>query len=188
MKINKFFMAVAICVFAFLQLAPETHAQGSKLTRQEKKDARRAIMNANFYILDSLFQARSFVLEADFLMDKYGQRVSVVSTVNFIKVDESKGILQTGSSSIYGYNGVGGVTAEGNVGSWDVHKDFKRLTYLVKFNLMTNVGVFDVAMNVTSDNYASATITGLGPGRLTWQGHIATVGNSRVFKGQNTLR
>jgi hypothetical protein len=42
-------------------------------------------------------------------------------------------------------------------------------------------------MNVSSDNYATATITGLGPGNLTWQGHIATVGNSRIFKGQNTI-
>ncbi len=176
-----------LCFAAFMWISPVMSAQGSKLTKQEKKDARNAMMNANFYILDSLFQARSFVLEADFLMDKYGQRVSVMSTVNFIKVDESRGVLQTGSNSMNGYNGVGGVTAEGSVGSWEVHKDSKKLTYMVKFNLMTNLGIYDVTMNVSSDNYATATITGLGPGNLTWQGHIATVGNSRVFKGQNTI-
>lgn len=28
-----------------------------------------------------------------------------------------------------GYNGVGGVTAEGNAGVWKIHKDYKKLTY-----------------------------------------------------------
>jgi hypothetical protein len=187
MKTIKISFITIFCFFALTWISPSVYAQGSKLTKEEKKDARKAMMNANFYILDSLFQARSFVLEADFLMNKYGQRVFVVSTLNFIKVDKSQGTLQTGSDFSSGYNGVGGVTAEGSVGSWEIHKDFKKLTYRVKFNLMTNLGIYDVSMNVSSDNYATATIRGLGPGSLTWQGHIATVGNSRVFKGQNTI-
>ena len=187
MKTIKINVAILLFFVGFLFASPLAGAQGSKLTKQEKKEARKAIMVANYYILDSLIQAKSFVLEADFLMDRYGQRISVVSTVNFIKVDESKGILQTGSNSNFGYNGVGGVTAEGNVGTWEVEKDNKKLTHRVRFTLMTNLGIFDVTMNVSSDNYATATITGLGPGNLTWQGHIATVGNSRIFKGQNTI-
>jgi hypothetical protein len=187
MKTIKISLVSLLCFLALAWISPSVNAQGSKLTREEKKDARKAMMNANFYILDSLFKAGSFVLEADFLMDRYGQRVYVMSTVNFIKVHESRGILQTGSDMVVGYNGVGGVTAEGSVGSWEVNKDTKKLTYRVKFSLMTNLGIYDVTMNVTSDNNATATIRGLGPGSLTWQGHIATVGNSRVFKGQNTI-
>jgi hypothetical protein len=186
MKTIKTNIAYLFCIIAFMFVTSSVFAQGSKLTKQEKKEARQSIMNANFYILDSLINARSFVLEADFLMDKYGQRVSVIRTVNFIKVAESKGVLQTGSNSIYGYNGVGGVTAEGNIGTWEAEKNVKKLTHRVRFSLMTNLGIYDVTMNVSADNYATATITGLGPGNLTWQGHISTVGNARIFKGQNT--
>jgi hypothetical protein len=42
-------------------------------------------------------------------------------------------------------------------------------------------------MTVSADNNAIATITGLGPGRLTWEGCLVTINNSRVFKGKNTL-
>jgi hypothetical protein len=186
MKTKRIKLTSLFCIIALMSVSTAVIAQGSKLTRQEKKEARQSVMNANFYILDSLIHARKFVLEADFLMDKYGQRVSVVSTVNFIKVDETKGVLQTGSNSMYGYNGVGGVTAEGNIGTWEAEKNVKKLTHRLRFSLMTSLGIYDVNLNVSSDNYATATITGLGPGNLTWQGHIATVGNARIFKGQNT--
>jgi hypothetical protein len=186
MKTIKINTAWLFSFLAILLVTPSINAQGNKLTKLEKKAARNAIMTANFYILDSLIQAKSFVLKADFLIDKYGQRISVLSTVNFIKVNESRGVLQTGSNSMFGSNGVGGVTAEGSIGSWEKDKNIKKLTHRVRFNLMTNLGIYDVTMNVSSDNYATATIRGLGPGNLTWQGHIATVGNARIFKGQNT--
>jgi hypothetical protein len=144
---------------------------------------RKAEMGENFIILDSLLNARSFVLEADFLQNKYGNRIPVVSNVNFIKVDKSKGILQTGSNFSEGYNGVGGETAEGPIGMWKITKNIKSLSYNLRFSLLTNFGNYDIFMTVTSDNHATATITGSGPGRLTWEGHLVTVNNSAVFKG-----
>lgn len=143
-------------------------------------------MAANFSILDSLLDAKSFVLEADYLRNGYGERVNVLSNLNFIKVDELHGILQTGSNFTTGYNGVGGVTAEGSIAKWKIYKDFKNLSHSLQFSLLTNIGHYDIFMTVTSDNNATATITGLQPGKLTWEGHIATVNNSRVFKGQET--
>jgi len=144
-------------------------------------------MASNFSILDSLLNTKNFVLEADYLQNGYGVRIPVISDLNFIQVDESNGILQTGSNFRIGYNGVGGVTAVGKIGSWKINKDFKRLSYSLRFSLLTNLGYYDIFMTVTSDNHASATITGLGRGRLTWEGHLETVNNSRVFKGQDTI-
>jgi hypothetical protein len=174
-----------ILVFSWISL--NSNSQNIKLSRQEQKEVRKAQMSANFYILDSLLNSKSFVLEADFLQNEYGERINVVSTLNFVKVDKSKGILQTGSNSAIGYNGVGGVTAEGSVGSWEIDKDAKKLIYRLRFNLLTNLGNYDIFMTVSADNHALATITGLGPGKLTWEGHLATIDNSRVFKGQETF-
>ena len=173
-------------IFGFFWISLISNSQDLKLTRQEKKEVRKAQMDANFYILDSLLKAKSFVLEADYLQDRYGMRIPVVSNLNFVKVDETKGILQTGSNSNFGYNGVGGVTAEGSLGEWKIFKDFKHLSYRLQFNLNTLIGIYDISMNVSADNHATATITGLGPGKLSWEGHLETVDNSRVFKGQNT--
>jgi hypothetical protein len=173
-------------VFGFFLTFQNSNAQEKKLTRQELKEVRKAQMVINFHILDTLLNRRTFVLEANYLQNKYGQRLPVVSSLNFIKVDGSRGILQTGANSGSGYNGVGGVTAEGTVGIWDLSKDADKLYFTLHFSLLTNLGNYDIWMTVSSDAHASATITGLEPGKLTWDGQLNTIYNSRVFKGQET--
>ena len=158
MKLNKVSLFL---VLGLLLISSYANSQDIKLTRKERKEVRKAQMTANFHILDSLLNAKSFVLEADFLQNKYGMRIPVISNVNFIKVNESNGVLQTGSGSGFGYNGVGGVTAEGKIGSWNIHKNVKKLRYTLRFSLMTQIGSYDVFMTVNSENRASATITGL---------------------------
>ncbi|MCJ7446653.1 MAG: DUF4251 domain-containing protein [Bacteroidales bacterium] len=187
MKTMKMNMVSLLGVFGLFLVSLNSNSQDIKLDRQERKEVRKAQMAANFYILDSLLNARSFVLEADYLQNKYGDRIPVVSNLNFIKVDRSNGILQTGSNFGMGYNGVGGVTAEGTIESWKISKDSKKLSYTLQFSLLTQIGHYDIFMSVNADNHASATITGLGPGRLTWDGRLKTLYNTRVFKGQNTI-
>jgi hypothetical protein len=184
MNLNKISLFL---IFGLIWICQNGNAQDRKLTRQERKEVRKAQMDANFYILDSLLNAKSFVLEADFLQNQYGDRIPVVSNLNFIKLDGTSAILQTGNNTGIGYNGVGGVTAEGNIASWELSKDPKKLTYWLRFSLLTQIGQYDIFMTVNSDNHATATISGLGPGKLTWDGHLATVNNSRVFKGQETI-
>ncbi len=163
------------------------NSQEHKLTRQELKEVKKAQLEANFRALDSLLNAKSFVLEANFLQNQYGDRIIVTPTLNFIKLNADNGILQTGSNWSMGSNFVGGVTAEGAIGKYEVFKDPKRMNFTLQFSLLTNIGHYDVLMTVMADASARATITGLGPGKLTWEGHLETIENSRVFKGQNTI-
>jgi hypothetical protein len=184
MKMNRISL---FWIFGLFWICLNGNSQETKLSRQERKEVRKAQLAANFNVLDSLLNSKSFVLEADFLQDSYGNRIPVVSNLNFIKVDGSNGILQTGTNSGLGYNGVGGVTAEGTTGSWEINKDIKKLYYSVQFSIITNIGQYDIFMNVMADDHARATISGLGPGKLTWEGHLETVNNSRIFKGQETI-
>ena len=174
-------------LFGFFWISLYSNSQDNQLSRQEQKEVRKAQRVENFYVLDSLLNGKSFVLEADYLQNKYGDRVPVTSTLNFIKVDKSKGVLQTGSDIRMGTNGVGGVTAEGSIGAWEISKNLKTLSHTVRFSLLTSIGNFDIFMTVSADNYASATITGSTSGRLSWNGHLRSINNSRVFKGQNTI-
>jgi hypothetical protein len=186
MKTTKMFKFGLLMLIGLLGIPVTGSSQGQKPSRQDRKEARKAQMVANFYTLDTLLNARNFVLEADFLQDRNGVRIPVPSNLNFIKVNNKDGVLQTGSNYSMGYNGVGGVTAEGSIGSWEITKDPKRLSYSVHFSMITNVGNYDIFMTVNAENHAVATITGLGPGRLTWEGHLEMSYNSRVFKGQRT--
>jgi len=174
-------------IFGLLGISLNSNSQERKLSRQELKEVRKAQMTANFYILDSLLRAKTFVLEADFLQNRYGDRIIVTPNLNFIKLAESTGILQTGSNFSMGYNGIGGITAEGSIGRWNIYRNEKKLTFRLQFSLFTNIGTYDVSMIIGSDNRARATITGLSPGSLTWEGYLVTIENSRVFKGHNTL-
>jgi hypothetical protein len=187
MKTKKIIKGSLILVLGLFLISFNSNAQNTKLSRQEKKEMRKAEMTANYYILDSLFNVQSFVLEADYLQDRFGVRIPVNSNLNFIRVNGSDGVLQTGSYSGFGYNGVGGVTASGTIGLWKIDKNPKKMIYTVYFSLQTQIGHYDVILTVNSDNNANATITGLTPGRLTWVGHLETVNNSRVFKGQDTV-
>ncbi len=180
-------LARVLLVTGLLSLSIISNAQDRKTARQERNEIRKAEMKANFSILDSLLNAKSFVLEAYYLSNQYGDRIQVSPNVNFIKVNTDNGVLQTGFYNSLGYNGVGGITTEGSIGSWKVNKNFKNLTYYVQFTLHTSLGIYDISLNVTSDNHAMATITGLTPGKLIYEGQLETVGNSRVFKGNTVM-
>jgi hypothetical protein len=187
MKTFKVKTANLFLIFGLLLISLNGNAQDNKLTKQEKKEVKKAQMAANFTILDSLLNVKKYVLEADYLIDRYGQRVIVTSNLNFIKVNDANSVLQTGSNYSQGTNGVGGVTAEGSISKYEITKDQKHLSYDVRFTIMSNLGIYDVFMTVNADNHAVATITGLGPGKLSWEGHLSTIDNSRVFKGMNTM-
>ena len=170
-------------IAALLSISVLSFSQDKKLSRKERKEVEKTQLAMNFHIIDSLLAEKSFVLEADYLQDKYGLRIPVTSTINFIKVSKDEGVLQTGNSHYTGYNGLGGTTAVGSVGKWKINKDFKNMSYDVQFYIASNLGHYDVALKVNAANYATATITGLGPGKLSWVGHLVTLDNSRIFKG-----
>ena len=187
MKTKKYFIVSLFLIIGLFLTYQDAYSQNVKLDRRERKEVREAQRASNFYILDSLLNARSFVLVADYLQNQYGDMIPVPSMINFIRITGPTAVIQTGSNFSMGYNGVGGVTAEGSISNWEVFKDAKRFTHRIRFSIISQIGHYDVSMIVSSDNRASATVSGMWRGRLTWDGHLETVGNSRVFKGQNTI-
>jgi hypothetical protein len=141
---------------------------------------------SNFQAIDTLLKRKTFVVEADFLQDQYGNRVPVTSVLNFILVDSSRVVLQTGSNYRRGYNGVGGVTAEGDIQNLKIEKNLKNLSYNVSLSVMTNVGIYDIFIRVFANTNASATISGLTGGKLTWDGKFRNLFNSDIYKGFQT--
>jgi len=187
MKTSKY-LSVLLLITAGLFLFPVgSYGQKGKVDRREQKAIREAQIRTNYVIIDSLLSSRSFVLEADYLSNRYGDRVIVTPNLNFIKLQDSKGILQTGTVTGMGFNGVGGVTAAGSIGKWELTRNEKNHSFRLRFSLFTNIGHYDITMFVTANLRATATISGLGPGSLTWEGHLNTLSNSRVYKGWDTI-
>jgi hypothetical protein len=187
MKTIKMYLGGLLLLIGLFGFSIYVSSQDIKPDKKSRKEARKAIMAENFQVMDSLLKSRRFVLEADYLQNRYGSRAMVTSNLNFVRVDGPECVLQTGSDTRIGYNGVGGVTAEGSIRNYKIFNDFKHLSTTVTFNLITNLGSFDILLTVSADNNATATITGTTSGRLTWDGHLSTLDNSRAYKGYNTL-
>ena len=71
MKTIKFKMVNLFWIMGLLCISLNINSQERKLTREELKEVRKAQLEANFQALDSLLNAKSFVLEADFLQNRY---------------------------------------------------------------------------------------------------------------------
>lgn len=186
MKKLVFILSSLFLTIGFCLISVNSNSQDIQLSRQERKDARKAQMLDNFNAIDALLEQKSFLLKAEYLQNQFGSRIPVISTLNFIQVDSTNVILQTGSNTFTGNNGVGGVTAEGSLNRWKLVKNVKHLNFYVQFSVVTGIGVYDVSMTVNASNIAQATITGLRSGKLVYDGHLATAGNSRIYKGQNS--
>lgn len=170
----------------FLMIPLIINSQDIKFTRQEKKEARAAERLANFHALDSLIEGKNFVLEADFLENQYGNRHPVSSVLNFVKVEPQRVVMQIGSNSYLGYNGVGGITVEGNMERWKIYKNIKRSSIALQFTVTTNLGTYDISMTVNADNSARAVISGYTRGKLIYSGSLVAYNNSNVYKGQSS--
>jgi hypothetical protein len=176
-----------VLTIGLLLISSDSYSQNTKLSRQEKKEAYKDKQFYNFQVLDTLIQKKYFVLEADFLQNEYGSRIPVLRDINFIKVDSTEAVLQTGTNVNMGYNGVGGTTAEGSIRGLKVVKNLKNLTFYLRFTIVSDIGIYDVSMTINSNRSARATITGLTRGKLVYDGHIENLNNSGFYKGHNSI-
>ena len=131
-----------------------------------------------------LIKSRKFVLEAEYLRNDMNTPQRINSQLNFIAVDSFNAVLQVGTIQRFGSNGVGGVTAHGKISNWKVEKNEKSKSYDLFMTIVASTGVYDVNISVDYTGRASATLTRLTAGKLTFEGPIVPIKESSVFKGQ----
>jgi len=156
--------------------------QESKMTKDEQRKAK---LQQQYLLTKDMLGNKSFVLEADYLQDKYGNRVVVSSNINFVSVDSIEAVIQIGSNYRIGPNGVGGVTAKGKITDWKLTENKKKQTFSLSMTVMTNIGIYDVRFSISPDARATALLTGLRRGQLTFDGDIVPLEESRVYEGQS---
>jgi len=155
-----------------------------KLLKEERKKEEANAAAEYAKLVDYMVKNSEFVLEADMLFDKYGNSQPVSSTVNFISVDSTEGVLQVGSPMYLGRNGVGGVTIDGNISDYEFTKNEKRGSYTINYNLISPVGSYDVNISVSESGRADARVSGnFSSGSLRYSGKLVHPKRSRVYKG-----
>ena len=150
-----------------------------------KKEKRKAELEKNFELTKQMLENKDFVLETNFLQDRYGFRVPVVSMINFVSVDSTQAVIQIGSNSRIGPNGVGGVTAKGDITKWELTENPKNKTFTLRMNVMTSIGIYDLFFDIGASGQSSALLTGLSAGRLTFDGNLVPHSKSSIYVGRS---
>ena len=177
-KIVLFFGLIISSSLLFAQGSDEA----SPLTRKEKRNAE---IGKQYQLTQDMLENKNFVLESDFLQDRYGNRIHVSSNINFVAVDSTEAIIQIGSNWGIGPNGLGGVTARGEITKWELVKNEKSKSFSLRMNVMTPIGIYDLYVSVSASGSATATLTSLRAGQLMFDGNIVQGANSSYFVGQS---
>ncbi|HTX89073.1 MAG TPA: DUF4251 domain-containing protein [Bacteroidales bacterium] len=164
----------------------QTSAKESrKEASQRKKAEKEAKIDSLYRLTGKLLETRRIVLEATTLSGRMGRPVHVSSILNFVAIDSDNVVLQVGSVQAIGYNGVGGITAQGRANGWRISPSDKQKMYDLFLTANTNKGVYDIHISIDYSGYATATLTGYSAGQINFTGNLVPVKNSGVYKGQS---
>lgn len=155
-----------------------------KLTKEQKLEQKRMEEEKTARLVDWMIENRQFVLEADYLGNQYGDRVVVRSNLNFIAIDSSDITIQLASSiNPGGVNGMGGITADGDIQKFEVKKTGKKYpVYNITVFTTTHVGSYDIFFSISPNGNAQATISSTTAGKLIYSGKIVPISETRVYK------
>jgi hypothetical protein len=162
----------------------KTIKETKKEASQRKKEEKKAKIESQYKLTDSLLKGKKFVLEAQFLKYSSGERVNVVSTLNFISIDSLSAVIQVGSMQRVGYNGVGGVTVQGRISNWKLEKDDKHKNFYLTLSIQGNIDIYEVNMSIDYAGYTYAILNGINTGKLTFEGNLVSKEETVIFKGQ----
>jgi len=168
-------------IFAVALFAQESDTNAT-LTKKQKREAE---AEKNFQLFKKLIDNKDFVLEANWLQDRYGNRIPVASSINFIAIDSTQAVIQIGSNYRVGPNGVGGVTAKGKITEWQLNENEKNKSFTLRINVMTPIGIYDLLVSINAYGQGRATLTGLRSGQLTFDGNLISNAESSVYEGRS---
>ncbi len=158
-----------------------------KLDRIERKTIERAEDQKRLESLESLIKDQTFVIEAYALRGKYSPQYQVSPNTNFIMVEGDKLVLQTAGGFYPGYNGLGGITINGNIIDYDISNSGENNISLMINFVSTVLGHSTLNISMNADGYATAFVTDSRGGRATFRGEVDALENSSVYEGMSIL-
>ena len=155
-----------------------------KLTKEQRKELRKQKTLENRQKMVGLLKSKQWILEANTVYDRYNQSYILDPTINFVGINGKEAALQLGFNGVVGWNGVGGVTVEGTVTSYKVNEDKSGPSVSMRFS-GRGAGSANIHVTVNSTGNATARVNGDFGSRITFQGQLVPVSESRVYQGQS---
>jgi hypothetical protein len=147
------------------------YSQGAKSERNAKKDAKEAVLTANYKALGAALAKKKFSLEMEYILVGSGNSKKLNMMLNYIMVDSLKCYWQSESQDIHTdlFKTVSRV--EGSINGWKLINDDKHKSYFLEFKMLTDNGLFYVTASIHSDKTVSGNINGTRDS-FTYSGRI----------------
>jgi len=145
------------------------NAQELKLSKKEQKEAMKAEKLKGYQALDSLLESRKFAFVTDRVQGNIGSTVYNVIQVDearvFVRCDNPKntsGRFSGEADNTTPLIGPTGLFFEGDIFNWELSKNSKDLSFIIKFDVNTtgsNTGIFyEVYININPNKTAGVEI------------------------------
>ncbi len=179
-----------IIVFCFSLILITINAsvaqENKKQSRKEKKELRKLQQAEQKKVIVELLTSKTWVIEAHTVFDRYNQSYQLNPTINFVGINGDEGALQLGFDGLIGWNGVGGVTIDGNVTKYEIKEGKESSSPTVSLRFQgRGVGSANIHITVNSSGQASARVSGDFGERITFSGMLRSIEESVVYKGQS---
>lgn len=163
-------------------VAQETQ-EDRKAAKKARKEERNRIAMDNSAKLKELVGTKKFVLEAHTLYDKGGRTYVLSPMTNFVGFDGENSTIQLAFTNIIGWNGIGGVTLDGRISKLEIKGNANKPNFSINVTVVNKGGgVVTMVFRVSSDGNARVDMSGSYGERLSFQGNIVALQDSRVYK------
>ena len=184
---KKLALLMIVFVMSLSSFAQEiSKEEWRKMSREERKAYKQKVLLENHQKTMEVLTSRAWVLEAHQIQDRYGESAMIEPNLNFVGVAGEHSSVQLGSSGDIGWNGVGGITVDGNVRKYELKEGKKPGSGAhVRISVMgAAAGHIDMSILISADGNATATLSDNTGDKLIYRGKIVPLAESIVYKGQ----
>ena len=187
------FIILIFGIVADLSAYAQTQNPDTKsLTKEERKAMRKAQkeeekrkLAATLSEYKVFAENKTWVIEAHTVFEKGGLSFSMNPTINFVSVVGDEATIQLSFEGIAGWNGVGGITLEGNIQKYQVQESKNALT--ISMTAMgPGLGPVDLLATISPGGNGRVTISGNWGERITFAGQFVDYSESTIYKGTPT--
>ncbi len=157
-----------------------------KMTKKQRKEAKMLKAVEDKKVLLEAVKDRTWVLEAHTVFDRYGNSYFTSPNTNFIMINGDQSVIQLAFPFYFGYNGLGGITFDDRVSSYDINEGDKPDSG-INVNIQVsgvNIGHASVSISSAANGQARATVYGPWGWRITYQGNLVPLDESNAYEGQ----
>ncbi|WP_281614563.1 DUF4251 domain-containing protein [Flammeovirga sp. SubArs3] len=156
-----------------------------KANKEKKKAAKLAEEQAEHDKAVTALVTKSFTLQANQAYDRRGQTINVDASLNFVRVEGDRAVVQLAFPQLVGFNGVGGVTVDGNITNYEIKKNEKTGTTSVTFHVQGPTMMANVTIDLEKDgNWANSSVEGdFSAAELNFRGVLVPNFDSDSYEG-----